>query len=254
VRESDVNRTRLAGILLIAIAAIGAVALLFVGPMPQDQAYHEFADRRPALDIPNVMDVLSNVPFTIVGVIGLLWVLKSAHAFRSAAERRAALVFFVSVAFVGPGSGWYHLEPNNDTLLWDRVPIAAAAMALFAVLLAERFGPRIGGRLLAPLVLLGLASALYWGITDDLRPYGFAQFFPIAGIILLVSLTRAPYSNGYGYLVTIGFYALAKVAESTDRAVFDATGQVSGHTLKHLFAAAGAWWILRMMRRRSAIG
>lgn len=245
---------RLAVILLIVLAAVGAIALLFVGPMPQDQAYHDFADRRCGVGIPNVNDVLSNLPFTIVGLIGAVWTFRNAVAFRSAAERWAAFVFFVSVAFVGPGSGWYHLEPNNDTLLWDRIPIAAAAMALFAVVLAERFGPRVGGRLLAPLVVFGLATAIHWGITDDLRPYGFAQFFPVAGIILLLGLTRAPYTMASGYLGTIGFYALAKITEGTDRVIYDTFGAVSGHTLKHLFAAAGAWWILRMMRRRTPIG
>jgi len=53
--------------------------------------------------------------------------------------------------------------------------------------------------------------------------------------------TAAPASAWWGVL---GFYAAAKVFELADRPVFAALGGLSGHTLKHLFAAAGAAWLL----------
>jgi hypothetical protein len=51
-----------------------------------------------------------------------------------------------------------------------------------------------------------------------------------------------------------GLYALAKLAEHFDRAIFAATGNiVSGHTLKHLLAAAAIFCALRMLKLRTPI-
>jgi hypothetical protein len=52
--------------------------------------------------------------------------------------------------------------------------------------------------------------------------------------------------------VLIGLYALAKLLELGDEAVFHATGDgVSGHSLKHLVAGLAAWPVLRAMRQNA---
>jgi hypothetical protein len=42
---------------------------------------------------------------------------------------------------------------------------------------------------------------------------------------------------------------VAKVFEFFDHGISHLLG-VSGHTLKHLASAVGAWWIVRMLERR----
>lgn len=32
--------------------------------------------------------------------------------------------FFIGVAAVGVGSSYYHLEPNDARLVWDRLPVS----------------------------------------------------------------------------------------------------------------------------------
>ena len=57
--------------LLIAIAVVACVATLFVPPVAQDLAYHDFADQRTLLGIPNFWNVVSNVPFFFIGLLGI---------------------------------------------------------------------------------------------------------------------------------------------------------------------------------------
>jgi hypothetical protein len=53
--------------------------------------------------------------------------------------------------------------------------------------------------------------------------------------------------------VVVGFYVLAKILETADRQVFGLGRIVSGHTLKHLAAAAAGYWILRMLQKRTPL-
>ena len=55
------------------------------------------------------------------------------------------------------------------------------------------------------------------------------------------------------WLVALGCYAAAKALEELDGAIYLAAGLVSGHTLKHLAAAAGAFVIVRMLMHRQAM-
>ena len=60
--------TRLLIITGLALALL--VVALLLPPMPQDPEYHNFADRRMLLDIPNFFDVISNLPFLLIGALG----------------------------------------------------------------------------------------------------------------------------------------------------------------------------------------
>jgi hypothetical protein len=63
----------------------------------------------------------------------------------------------------------------------------------------------------------------------------------------------AKYTRGSDFAVVVGLYVLAKILEIADRQVFALGRIVSGHTLKHLAAAAAGYWILRMLRRRELV-
>jgi hypothetical protein len=73
-------------------------------------------------------------------------------------------------------------------------------------------------------------------------------------IVLLLALLLPPkYSRGSDFAVVVGFYALAKILELADGRVFALGHIVSGHTLKHLAAAAAGYWILRMLLYRHPV-
>jgi hypothetical protein len=252
-------RLRLA--VLATAAAVGAAVLfLAFGRMPQDPTYHHFADRRTFLGVPHALNVLSNAPFLLVGLLGVALVLRRRGAFLDPAEAWPYAVFFVGVALTCFGSAYYHLDPTADRLVWDRLPIAMAFMALFAAVIGERVGVRAGLALLGPLMALGLGSVLYWTFTEsrhagDLRLYYFVQGYPLVAIPLLLALFPARYTRGADLLMGVAWYAAAKVCELYDREVYRLLGEVvSGHTIKHLLSAAGAFWVWRLLALRRPYG
>ena len=254
VARPDSRRHALALALWPAVAIVLLVALL-VPPVAQPESYHHFHDGRGAFGIPNALNVVSNLPFALFGLMGVVWLL-SRRSHLEAPLRRCYAVMFAGVALTSIGSAYYHWSPDTATLVWDRLPMAVAFMGLFAGFLTERLRLEAveSGRLLAALPLYGLASVGWWAVFDDLRFYAIAQFYPIIAIPLILRLTPAPFTHGSGWLAAIGVYVAAKALEHADGVVFAAGHVVSGHTLKHLAAAFGAWVLYRMLTRRQALG
>jgi len=245
-----------AGLTVLGVLAAAAlVACLLWAPAVQPESYHAFADQRSWLGIPRAADVLSNLPFLLVGMAGLrLLYLPGAlppTAFSHPWERRAFAVVFGALVLVAFGSAYYHLRPSTPRLFWDRLPITVALAALLGITITERFDLRTGRRLFAPIVGAAVLSALLWRLTGDLRPYVFVQGFIMLALPLLL-LARPPrYTRTVDLGWMVGLYGAAKLAELLDRHIFAATaGLLSGHTLKHLLAAAAVATLLRHLRRR----
>lgn len=245
----------------IALAVLAAAWGLFFPPLLQAQVYHLFADTRALLEIPNAGDTLSNLAFLIVGVLGLafLWRERASGGsgrFIAPREMRPWWVFFAGVVLTSAGSAWYHLAPDDARLVWDRLPMTIAFMSLVAAVVSERISVRAGSRLLWPLVLVGLAGVVYWRWSalagfENLRPYLAVQFGSIAVILSIAALARSRYTHGGAIFALATAYGIAKVVEVFDREIFGFGGWLSGHTLKHLAAAAGIWLLLRSLERRT---
>lgn len=227
--------------------------------LPQDPAYHLFADRRPWLGIPNGLNVLSSLAFAVVGLLGLAVTFArkpGARPFSDSWQRWPYAAFFAGTALTAAGSAYYHLDPDNARLAWDRLPMTLGFMGLLTAVLAERAGVSIARRLFVPLLALGAGSILYWYWSElqgsgDLRFYGLVQFGSLLVILLLISLYPARYS-GTGYLIAaLAVYAAAKGFELADQRVFALGEVVSGHTLKHLVAAGAVACIAAMIRVRT---
>ena len=243
--------------ILIAIAVAGLVGLLFLDPIPQDPAYHLFADTRTILGIPNFSDVLSNLGLGIVGVLGVVTVMgpRGKLIFHQPSDARPYLFFFTGVALISLGSAYYHWAPSNFGLLWDRLPMAVAFMAFCAAIIADRIDADAGnGWLLALLIGLGILSLAYWYWTEsqgrgDLRLYGFVQFYPMVAMPIACALFPAQrYTRGRYIFGVIALYGLAKVFEWFDGEIFEVLGgTASGHTLKHLVAAVAIYLVLQML-------
>jgi hypothetical protein len=129
-------------------------------------------------------------------------------------------------------------------------------VALVVALTAERVHRGVARAAFVPLLAAGAASVVYWYFTElqgagDLRPYLVVQFGSLARVPLILVLYPSPW-RGSGYLVAgLVAYAAAKGLELADRGIFLALGHtVSGHTLKHLVAAAGVACLVAMLRAR----
>ncbi len=242
------ERAHIVILCIVSIAAIAVVALH--APIPQPAGYHQFADRRTLWGIANFYNVISNLPFLIVGLIGIREIALKQPAGILPRLTAAYLCVFAGIVFVAFGSGYYHHAPGDEALVWDRLPMTVTFMALFAVVIGEHIDASASLRLLGPLLVVGVASVLYWRIVGDLRPYVVVQFLPLLLVPLILLLYRSRLT-GVGYLWgLIGPYLVAKLLETADEAIFSWGHLISGHTLKHLIAALGMAIFLVAIRRR----
>ncbi len=254
--------TRRAAIRLLSlIAFVTAVAGFLLPPIPQPQGYHNFADQRSLLGIPNFNDVVSNLPFAAVGLWGLAFLLRSNRGertyFLDKRERWPYLIVFAGLFLTAFGSAYYHLGPSNARLVWDRLPMAIVFMSLLAAIVAERISMKGGLWLLPVLLLVGVGSVLQWRVSElrgagDLRFYAGVQLYAIL-FLLIMFLVPSPYTRSRDLAIVAGLYVLAKILEALDKPIFKLGHVVSGHTLKHLAAACAGYWILRMLMKRRPV-
>lgn len=248
--------------ILAGLTIVVAATVWLLPPLPQPAAYHEFADQRTLFGIPRFLDVASNAGFLICGLLGLRLLAqrdrRSAPRFVDPRERHAWFALFLAVTLTSFGSVYYHLDPDNARLAWDRMPMAAGFAAFVAATAGERIGVHAGLRLLPPLVATGIGSVWYWRWSErqdagDLLPYLAVQGWSLIAVLLLVAMFPARYSHGGRIVSALAVYAAALVAEYLDRAIFALVGVVSGHTVKHVLAAAAVYQIIRMLRDRRPI-
>ena len=240
------------------LASLAMITILIVwsfSPLSQDPAYHVFADRREFFGLPNGLNVLSNFPFVLAGATGLFFSGRLLLEHGPDWVLMEYFLFFIGTAGIGAGSMYYHYNPVNSTLFWDRLPMSVSFMSFFSSVLSERVSRKAGVVLFLPLVVLGAGSTAYWAWSEslgsgDLRPYAVVQFVPVVLIAAVLVLYRSPRSYWQPVSLLLAFYGAAKAFEALDHQIFAAGQMVSGHTLKHLFASAGIFFIINMLRKR----
>lgn len=248
------------GILVLVILSIASVTAASVLPrIPQDPAYHNFADSRNLGWLPNAADVLSNIGFILVGLLGLRILIKwrsyGDGIFSERGEAWVYIALYSGTVLTGIGSAYYHLWPNNDSLVWDRLPMAIIFASFMSSVISERVSSKAGLFLLIPFLVAGTGSVIYWDFgeragTGDLRPYVFVHFYPLLLIPAIMYFFPNRYTRGSDLSWVLGFYALATVSEALDKPIFDFLHLISGHTIKHLLAAAAIYCHVKMLTKR----
>ena len=241
------------------LSASALLAPLLIGwllpPFSQPQSFHEYADQRGWLGLPHAADVLSNLPFLVVGALGLYfvsagWRLSNRGAF---SDQRAAwpyVLLFAGIVLTAFGSAWYHAHPSDATLLWDRLPMAFGFAGLAAGTLIDRAPQRTFQWLLA-FAAVGVGTVLYWHASGNLVPYLAMQVSFITATLVATAWIKPLYTDGKRIYTATGLYLVAVIFERLDHQVYELLeGWVSGHTLKHLFACAAIAVVLAMLRTR----
>lgn len=216
--------------------------------MAQFDHYHAFADQRPLLGLPCALDVLSNLPFALLGGWGLLRLRSDQGHQPTGAQRTLATLFFAGLVLTALCSGWYHLRPDDAGLAIDRLGMVSAFAGLLGLAVADRISARAGLWTAGAVLALGPVTVMVWANGGNLLPWSVLQG---GGMVLIVLLAlRRPVADAWGLplAAVIAWYTLAKVLELGDHVVFDLTrGLVSGHTLKHVAAALAAWPVIALM-------
>ena len=241
---------------IIAFTVLSVLAAFLLPAMPQPVSYHDFADHREMFGVANFLDVASNTAFVLAGLVGIGIVLRPRTEFASNSERWPYAVFFAGMVLTGLGSAYYHLVPDNERLFWDRLPMTIAFMSLIAAQVVDRIDTKKGLALLVPMLLVGAASVLYWRATEragagNVMPYAVLQGYSVVILFLMAWLQPSRYTRGNDIYWVFAGYVLAKLLETFDRQLFALGHLASGHSLKHLAAAAAGLVVCRMLWLRS---
>lgn len=254
-------------LLVVVVTTLVSLFFLFVEPIAQPRKYHDFADkrlflcachwpseglflppnsdvhrRRAGFIIPNFGDVVSNIVILIGGSTGSILLSLKEHGEMDSVRlwqvEVCLPIFFYSTIAISIGSSYYHWNPNNKTLVWDRLPMTLAFVSIFCYVLEDYFQFNgIGKSLLIPLLFLGVVSVLYWNCTDDLRLYALVQFLPFVVMTALVIFCQSSRHGWMQQALALLLYALAKISEDRDYEIYALTkSTISGHSLKHVLA------------------
>jgi hypothetical protein len=241
-REGDLGADLVAFVAL----AVPWIAASLLPTVAQWQGYHELADQRTLAGVPHAANVLSNLPFLLVGALGLV-------RLRGAGVRGVAAPYgllFAGVLLTAFGSAWYHLDPRDATLVWDRVPIALAFAGLVAGTLADR-APRRGLPYAAAFAAVAAATVLAWVVAGNLLPYVAMQASFVGAALVATARLPSRFTHARWLYGAAALYGLGVACEYFDRAIEAAAhGAISGHTLKHLLAALALYVVAEMLRRR----
>lgn len=247
---------------MLAATPITATATVFLlSRIPQDLAYHNFADQRVLLGIPNCLNVISNFPFLLVGAWGLFMLMRSGGSGPNPCESNGTLAVLVLLCRrsahrfrlqllppsprerptrLGPSADddWFHGAGRSSNSGTNQRQSRRASLGAFVAprdfqcFLLESYGMRRTRRL-APV---------------RARAVRLPAGHPAADRGLSVAIHARQ-----RYVISLAIYALAKIFEAADRPIFALGHIVSGHTLKHFAAAASACRLLRMLRLRTPI-
>ena len=238
---------------ILSIAGIATAVLFSLPAIPQDSNYHRFAAGPSILGTVHFWNLASNLGFVIVGYVGLRHLVVNPTAW-SKSWKAIFTVFFAGVLLTGIGSMYYHWNPDNLSLVFDRLPMSVAFAAFFCLVIGVVRSADVAARLLIPFAVFSLASVLYWYGSElrgsgDLRPYVLTQFLPIILIPFLIITSKIKSSTTWDISAVLIAYAISKVFEFYDQEIFDWTGIIGGHPLKHLIAAVGTAFIIKAMHR-----
>ncbi|MBU0482953.1 MAG: ceramidase [Proteobacteria bacterium] len=242
---------------ILGLAFSISLIIMNLDPIAQDTSYHDFVDFRKMFGVSNFWNFISNLPFILVGFLGIVRCQRAGRK-KVSLFNQAEFTFFMGIFLTGFGSAYYHLAPDNETLVSDRIPMTIAFMAFSSMIVQEYLNREWGKKLLAPLLFLGVCSVFYWAITEnlgygDLRPYILVQFLPILIFPVTIFLLKSERFTRIDMLIFLLFYLAAKVFEHFDLGIYDFGNLVSGHTLKHFAAAAGGYWLLKVLNNATKI-
>ena len=224
------------------------IVFLFIAPIPQNLSYHSFADKLTIFSTNNFWNVISNFGFIITGIYGLYITAK----FKKVLHYN--IVLFSGIILTAFGSAYYHYNPNNETLLWDRLPMTIVFTTFFAQLYSWYFSKKTGFTIWIIGLILGVFSVFYWKHTEsigkgDLRLYAIVQFLPIVLMLIILGLHYNKHKPLIKpFILIIVWYVFAKFLEHYDYQILSFTKIIGGHPMKHVAAAVATFYIVVMVR------
>lgn len=226
-------------VLMGVVLALLAVAIF--GPfVAQPGHLHEFADQRSWWGIACTMDVLSNLPFALLGLLGLVCLVLHKRQI-PLAQRGLAALFFVGLIVTAAASSWYHWQADDAGLAIDRLGMVVAFAGLLGLAASDRISSRAGVALALAVLVMGPLSVAVWYGSGSVLAWAALQFGGMALVLWLACLKPLPGALAVRWGWVIMIYVIAKLFEQADEAVYALSSQlVSGHSIKHVVASFAA--------------
>nr|VDD34004.1 unnamed protein product [Brassica oleracea] len=230
--------------------------------------HHVFADKRNFMGVPNTLNVMTNFPFLIIGVLGFVLCLGGSFFNISLkGEIWGWTLFYASVSSLAFGSAYYHLKPDDNRIVWDTLPILIAYSSLFSSFLVERAGERVGLSCLVLLLFISVLSVAYarqvqieviicvlvdGRVFNDLRLCLTFQLIPCLAIPVMTVLLPPKYTHSRFWLLATAAHAVSKIEGLADSKIYNFNGYtISGHSLGHLCSALAMLLLTVMLLYRS---
>lgn len=230
------------------------VCLMLATPkIPHSPKHHLFADMRNFLGVPNTLNVITNFPFLIVGVLGFVLCLQgNLFAISLRGEIWGWAFFYAGTVAVAFGSAYYHLKPDENRAMWDTLPMMLAYSSLLSSFIVERVGERIGLTCFFLLLFLALISTAYERTFNDLRLCMMFQLIPSVVIPTMMLFFPPKYTHSRYWLWATGAYLLSKFEGVADRKIYRMNRYIiSGHSLEHLCLVLFPVMLFLMLMLRS---
>ncbi|XVF35335.1 hypothetical protein REPUB_Repub18cG0136700 [Reevesia pubescens] len=230
--------------------------IMLVAPkIPLSYRNHLYADMRNFLGVPNTLNVITNFPFLIVGVLGFVLSLGGGGFFyiRLRGEIWGWVLFYGGIASVAFGSAYYHLRPDDNRVMLDTFPMMIAYSSLFSNFILERLGEKMGLSCLFSLLVIAVLSTIYARTFNDLRLCMTFQLIPCIAIPIMTFLFPPKYTHSRYWLWIAGVSIIAKMEALADMKIYRANNYIiSGHSLEHLCSAITPVLVTVMLMQRSS--
>lgn len=231
--------------MLVAVVLVLLAFAVFGPVIAQPGHQHAFADQRMWGGIPFAMNVLSNLSFVLWGVAGGLCLHALIKRIRTNTEHVLTGLFFAGLVVTAAASSWYHLQPDEAGLAFDRLGMVVAFAGLLGLAVAGRISHKSGACMAAAVLLLGPLSVWFWFTSGNVLPWLVIQFGGMALIVWMAVIKPLPGALAVRWGVVVAVYAMAKLLELADHQVYELTRHaVSGHSLKHTVASFAAWPVM----------
>ncbi len=228
---------------ILSLSILVLILCSVFGPFKyQDLHYHQFADLRNWLPVPNTSDVLTNLFFLIFGIFGFIQIRNWLPTAENSTTRHMLKLFYFGFIVTTFASGYYHWSPNHQSLFVDRLGMSVAFAGLLGLGVDLHMSSRRSLLFAVIFLLFGVGADGYWLYTENILPWALLQVYGLVFLFSLFFLGRKNQNQlKINWLAIIAVYFLAKVFESNDHMVFNFTHElISGHSVKHILASLAA--------------
>ncbi|XP_013624892.1 PREDICTED: uncharacterized protein LOC106331095 [Brassica oleracea var. oleracea] len=149
-------------------------------------------------------------------------------------------LFYAAVSGLAFGSGYYHLKPDDNGIVWDTLPVRFSHLSL-CFSFRENNWNESSLSYIALFLFISFFNVAYARVFNDLRLYMTFQLIPCRAIPLITVLLPPKYTHSRFWLLATAAHSVSKINGYI----------IGGHSLGHLCSALAMLLLTVMLLYRS---